>query len=129
MNAPDFRRRRVPGSGHGHKRAASSSVNLVKSFGPVQAVRDVSLDIAPGETVALLGPNGAGKSTTIDMMLGLSRPDAGEVSLFGMPPAKAVASGRVGAMLQSGALINDLTVREYIDMLGSLYPEPAAVAR
>jgi ABC-2 type transport system ATP-binding protein len=102
--------------------------NLVRSFGPVHAVRGVSLEIAPGETVALLGPNGAGKSTTIDMMLGLSRPDSGDVSLFGMTPAKAVSLGAVGAMLQSGSLINDLTVREAIDMLGSLYPNPLSVA-
>jgi ABC-2 type transport system ATP-binding protein len=102
--------------------------NLVRSFGPVQAVRGVSLEIAPGETVALLGPNGAGKSTTIDMMLGLSRPDSGDVSLFGMTPAKAVSLGAVGAMLQSGSLIMDLTVRECIDMLGSLYPNPLSVA-
>jgi ABC-2 type transport system ATP-binding protein len=100
---------------------------LVKSYGAVTAVRGVSLDIAPGETVALLGPNGAGKSTTIDMLLGLSRPDAGTVSLFGLPPAKAVANGLIGAMLQNGSLINDLTVREYIHMFGSLYAQPLAV--
>ncbi len=98
-----------------------------KSFGPVRAVRDVSLDIAPGETVALLGPNGAGKSTTIDMLLGLSTPDAGTVSLFGMPPVKAVAQGAIGAMLQSGSLISHLSVREYIHLLGSLYPDPLPV--
>ncbi len=95
----------------------------------MQAVRGVSLAIAPGETVALLGPNGAGKSTTIDMMLGLSRPDSGEVRLFDMTPSKAVSVGAVGAMLQSGALINDLTVRECIDMLGSLYPKPLPVTQ
>ena len=50
---------------------------LTKSYGRSTAVRGIDLDIAPGETVALLGPNGAGKSTTIDMMLGLARPDAG----------------------------------------------------
>ena len=57
---------------------------LVKSFkgpsGPVHAVRGIDLSVAPGETVALLGPNGAGKSTTIDMMLGLVRPDSGEAA-------------------------------------------------
>src|SRR3954454_17500075 len=55
---------------------------LTKTFksanGPVRAVRGVDITIAPGETVALLGPNGAGKSTTIDMMLGLLPPDAGQ---------------------------------------------------
>jgi ABC-2 type transport system ATP-binding protein len=52
----------------------------------VEAVRGVDISIRPGEIVALLGPNGAGKSTTIDMLLGLARPDAGDVSLFGSTP-------------------------------------------
>jgi ABC-2 type transport system ATP-binding protein len=80
-----------------------------------------------GETVALLGPNGAGKSTTIDMMLGLLAPDDGAVSLFGRSPADAVAAGAVGAMLQTGSLIRDLSVRELVTMMGSLYPAPLAV--
>jgi ABC-2 type transport system ATP-binding protein len=83
--------------------------------------------IAPGETVALLGPNGAGKTTTIDMVLGLTRPDSGSVSLFGMPPAKAVAAGAVGGMLQTGSLIEYLSVRELVTMVASVYPRPLAV--
>ena len=54
----------------------------------VPAVKGVDLSIAAGETVALLGPNGAGKSTTIDMLLGLTRPDRGSVSLLNRPPAR-----------------------------------------
>ena len=104
---------------------------LVKSFrgphGPIEAVRGVCFDISAGQTVALLGPNGAGKSTTIDMLLGLLAPDAGEVSLFGRPPAEAVAAGAVGAMLQTGDLIRDLSVRELVTMIASLYPAPLAV--
>src|SRR6185312_822769 len=104
---------------------------LRKSFagpdGPVRAVRGVEVSIAAGETVALLGPNGAGKSTTIDMLLGLLDPDGGTVSVFGRPPREAVAAGAVGAMLQSGALIRDLSVRELIAMMASLYPAPLAV--
>ncbi|MGA8336768.1 MAG: ATP-binding cassette domain-containing protein, partial [Solirubrobacteraceae bacterium] len=57
----------------------------------VHAVRGIQLSIAAGETVALLGPNGAGKSTTIDMLLGLLRPDSGTVSLLGRSPQQAVA--------------------------------------
>ena len=86
------------------------------------------MSIAPGETVALLGPNGAGKSTTIDMMLGLVRPDAGSVSLFGAPPDRAVARGAVGAMLQTGGLIRELKVRELIAQIASLYPAPLDLA-
>jgi ABC-2 type transport system ATP-binding protein len=59
-------------------------------YGPVHAVRGIDLSIAPGETVAILGPNGAGKSTTIDMLLGLAAPDAGNVSVFGKAPRDAV---------------------------------------
>ena len=95
--------------------------------GPIRAVRGVDISIAAGETVALLGPNGAGKSTTIDMLLGLSAPDAGAVSLFGRAPREAVDAGMVGAMLQTGGLIRDLTVRELVGLIASLYPEPLAV--
>jgi ABC-2 type transport system ATP-binding protein len=104
---------------------------LAKSFpgpqGPIAAVREFDATIAAGETVALLGPNGAGKSTTIDMLLGLLEPDAGEVSVFGRSPAQAVAAGAVGAMLQTGELIRDLSVRELISMMAALYPEPLAL--
>jgi ABC-2 type transport system ATP-binding protein len=104
---------------------------LVKSFhgpdGPIRAVRGVDIEIAAGETVALLGPNGAGKSTTIDMLLGLLAPDAGTVSVFGSPPSEAVARGAVGGMLQTGQLIRDLSVRELVAMMASLYPTPLDV--
>jgi len=95
--------------------------------GPVHAVRGIDVSIAAGETVALLGPNGAGKSTTIDMLLGLQRPDAGSVAVFGRTPSEAVAAGTVGAMLQTGELIRDLDVRELIAMVASLYPRPLDV--
>jgi ABC-2 type transport system ATP-binding protein len=94
---------------------------LRKSYGEIPAVRGVDLSISPGETVALLGPNGAGKSTTIDMLLGLIHPDAGKVTLFGLSPAEAVAAGRVGGMLQTGALIDGMSVRELVSMVASLY--------
>ena len=90
----------------------------------IEAVRGIDLDIAQGQTLALLGPNGAGKSTTIDMLLGLARPDAGTVTVFGGTPEQAVAAGSVGAMLQAGALMRDLTVRELLLQLASLYPHP-----
>jgi ABC-2 type transport system ATP-binding protein len=95
---------------------------LSKSFGHVQAVSGVSLTITPGEIVALLGPNGAGKTTTIDMILGLTRPDKGTVTLFGTTPAQAVLAGEVGGMLQTGSPPQYLNVRELITMVASLYP-------
>jgi ABC-2 type transport system ATP-binding protein len=101
--------------------------HLSKSYGNLRAVDDVDLALEPGQTVALLGPNGAGKSTTIDMMLGLARPDAGTVTLFGEPPTRAVREGWVSGMLQSGSLIAYLNVRELVTMMASLYPEPLPV--
>jgi ABC-2 type transport system ATP-binding protein len=100
---------------------------LSKSYGAVHAVRSLDLAIAPGETVALLGPNGAGKSTTIDMMLGLTRPDQGTISVFGAPPAKAVREGWVGGMLQTGSPLDHLRVRELIALTASYYPAPLDV--
>jgi ABC-2 type transport system ATP-binding protein len=104
---------------------------LTKSFkspqGLVRAVRGIDLTIDVGETVALLGPNGAGKSTTIDMVLGLLKPDAGTIELFGRAPADAIAAGAVGGMLQVGGVISDLNVRELLDMVASLYPKPLGV--
>jgi ABC-2 type transport system ATP-binding protein len=104
---------------------------LTKSFkspdGPVHAVRGIDLSIPAGETVALLGPNGAGKSTTIDMLLGLLRPDSGTISLFGLTPEQAIAAGAVGAMLQVGGVISELNVREILTMVASLYPDPLGV--
>jgi ABC-2 type transport system ATP-binding protein len=85
------------------------------------------VQIAAGETVALLGPNGAGKSTTIDMLLGLLKPDEGSVSVFGSTPAEAIARGAVGGMLQTGQLIRDLSVGELVAMMASLYPAPLDV--
>ncbi len=100
---------------------------LAKSFGEVRAVRGIDVTIRPGEVVALLGPNGAGKTTTIDMILGLQRPDRGRITVFGMTPKDAVLAGRVGGMLQTGALIGELSVRELITMVAKLYPKPLDV--
>src|ERR1700746_2541383 len=107
--------------------AAIEAQALSKRYGAIEAVRGVDIEVAEGETVALLGPHGAGKSTTIDMILGLSVADAGEVSVFGGLPAAAIDAGSVGAMLQTGALIRDLSVRELIAMVASLYPQPLPV--
>ena len=111
-----------------------SAVNLhgiEKTFrspaGPVHAVRGVDIEIEAGEIVALLGPNGAGKSTTIDVLLGLTKADHGTASLFGGEPASAVKDGKVAGMLQVGVLPRDLSVRELVSVMASLYPAPLAV--
>ena len=92
-----------------------------KSFGPVQAVRGVTLAIGSGEVLAFLGPNGAGKTSTIDMILGLSRPDAGAVEVYGMAPRQAVRKGLVSAVMQAGGLLKDLTVAETVQYTASLF--------
>ncbi|HEY3482518.1 MAG TPA: ABC transporter ATP-binding protein [Streptomyces sp.] len=98
-----------------------------KSFGAVRAVAGLDLEIARGETVALLGRNGAGKSTTISLLLGLDRPDSGEVRLFGGSPRDAVGGGLVGAMLQDGQPIPRVTVRELVRFVAATYPRPMGV--
>jgi ABC-2 type transport system ATP-binding protein len=101
---------------------------LRKRYGPVLAVDGVDLLVAPGEMVALLGPNGAGKSTTVDMLLGLTRPDEGQARIFGRSPREAVAVGEVGAMLQDGTLLEDATVAETVGLVAALHRSPLPVA-
>ena len=69
---------------------------LRKRYGRQHAVEDVSLEVARGDVVGLLGPNGAGKTSVIKMLLGLVRPDAGEVLLLGRPATDPAARVRVG---------------------------------
>ncbi|WP_406635478.1 ABC transporter ATP-binding protein [Amycolatopsis sp. WGS_07] len=110
--------------------AAGAAIRLggiAKRYGDVRAVKHVDLTIAPGEVVALLGPNGAGKSTTVDMILGLTTPDEGTVSVFGRTPADAVRAGMIGAMLQGGTLLDDLTVRETVGLVAKLHRRPMPV--
>jgi len=96
---------------------------VTKRFGDVQAVNGVDLQVEPGEIVAFLGPNGAGKTSTIDLILGLAAPDAGTVEVFGRSARTAVAQGFVSAVLQTGGLLKDLTVRETAALTGSLFAD------
>ncbi|MEV8373339.1 ABC transporter ATP-binding protein [Kribbella sp. NPDC056861] len=101
---------------------------VTKRYGAVQAVAGVDLTIRPGEVVAMLGPNGAGKSTTIEMLLGLVRPDQGTVEVYGATPAEAIAAGKVGVMLQSGGIIEDAKVGELLNLVAGLHRDPIPVA-
>ena len=98
--------------------------HVVKRFGPVTAVNGISLQIRAGEVVALLGPNGAGKTSTIDMLLGLSTPNAGSATVFGRPPHEAVALGLVSAVMQTGGLLKDYTVEETVRLTAVLFGRP-----
>ena len=98
---------------------------LRKQFPKVLAVAGVDLDVAAGEVFGLLGPNGAGKTTTLEMIEGLTPPDAGEISICGLnwrqngPEIKA----RIGVQLQATSLYNKITPREALDLFGSYYPK------
>jgi ABC-2 type transport system ATP-binding protein len=107
--------------------AAIELSGLVKRFGDVTAVAGLDLVVRPGEIVAFLGPNGAGKTSTIDMLLGLSRPTEGSVQIFGLDPVTAVAHGRIAAVLQSGGLLKDLTVKETARLTASLFQDASPV--
>jgi len=100
---------------------------LRRAYGGVRAVDGVDLTIAPGEVVALLGPNGAGKSTVVDVLLGLTRPDACTVTVFGRTPRQAVAEGLVGAMLQNGGMPDDITAGEVVRLVAALFPRSLPV--
>ena len=100
--------------------------NLTQVFrvpgGTLTAVNNLDLTISKGEIIALLGPNGAGKTTLIDMILGLTEPARGTLTVQGISPKKAVQRGDIGAVLQTGGLLKDLTVRQTLEMLATLYP-------
>jgi ABC-2 type transport system ATP-binding protein len=94
------------------------------------ALDHLDLEVARGETLALLGPNGAGKSTAISIVLGLQRPQEGEVGVLGTDPRSAMASGKVGAMLQVGGgsgLPHGVKVGDLVSMTSRLYHRPAPV--
>lgn len=99
-----------------------------KSYGAVQALKNIDLEIRAGEVVALLGPNGAGKTTAVSLLLGLLRPTAGTVRLFGGNPQDAAVRTRVGAMLQISGVPQTLKVKEHIELFRSYYPSPFGTA-
>ncbi len=102
--------------------------DVSKHYGSLKAVDGLSLELRRGETVALLGPNGAGKSTSLDMLLALRKPTSGAIRMFGSDPYHAVKTGQVGAMLQSGGLMPEVTVRELVTLIAGLHPRPVPVA-
>ncbi|WP_300345641.1 ABC transporter ATP-binding protein [Nesterenkonia sp.] len=112
--------------------AIISAEALVKEFpggggDRVRAVDGVSLDFERGEIAAVLGPNGAGKTTLLDMVLGLTAPDAGRLTVFGGQPQAAVRAGRIGALLQTGGLLPDLTVKETVQIIAALHHQHAGI--
>jgi len=96
----------------------------LKRYGALTAVDGLDLALYPGELLALLGPNGAGKSSAIGLLLGLQRPDAGEVTLFGQDPQRIQPRRQIGVMLQNATLPPTLRVRELLRLTASYYANP-----
>ena len=101
--------------------------NLTKSFGDRNVVDGLSFDVKKGEVFALLGHNGAGKSTTIDLILGLKRPDAGSATILGLSATnnRKQVFERVGVQLQHTQYQPNITVEEACIEYASLYDAPA----
>ncbi len=103
------------------ERAAVAAVRaLNKIYGDVVAVRDVSLDVRPGEAVGLLGPNGAGKTTTVKALVGLVRPTGGSVELFGRSPTDPRARARLGYLPELFRFPDWLTGRQVLELHAQL---------
>src|SRR5579862_6799175 len=100
--------------------------NLVKKYGELTAVADISFEVQKGEIFAFLGPNGAGKTTTIKVLTTLLRPTSGRVELDGLNPAveQNEARKRFGIVFQDPTLDVDLTAYENMDLHGVLYHVP-----
>jgi ABC-2 type transport system ATP-binding protein len=103
--------------------------NLVKKFGELVAVNDISFDVTAGEIFAFLGPNGAGKTTTIKMLTTLLIPTSGKVELDGLDPTvqQNEARKRFGIVFQDPSLDDELTAYENMDIHGVLYKVPRRV--
>lgn len=100
--------------------------NLIKSFGPIEAVRDVSFEIRRGVCFGLLGPNGAGKTTTIEMMEGINTPDSGTI-LYQGEALGTQFRNEAGIMFQTTALQEFITVREIMLQFSRFYPDTASL--
>ena len=105
--------------------------NLVKRFGELTAVDDVSFEVSRGEVFAFLGPNGAGKTTTIKMLTTLLRPTSGRVELDGLDPVaeRDEVRKRFGVVFQDPSLDQELTAWENMEIHGVLYGVPRKVRR
>jgi ABC-2 type transport system ATP-binding protein len=109
--------------------SAARCRGLVKRFGPVVAVDGLDLDVRRGECFGMLGPNGAGKTTTVEILEGLTRPDAGEVEVLGerWHGDGLALRGRLGVQLQETKFPEKLQVAEVMTLFRSFYPRGMTV--
>lgn len=104
-------------------RTACAALTAVsKRYGRAKALEACTFAVFPGEAVVLLGPNGSGKSTALHVLLGIVRPDSGNVLVFGESPQADVVKGRLGCQLQTTSLYPTIHVDEALDLFGSYYP-------
>ncbi|MFN2524710.1 MAG: ABC transporter ATP-binding protein [Actinomycetota bacterium] len=108
---------------------AISIRGLRKTYGKLEAVRGIDLDVDVGEVVAMLGPNGAGKTTTVEILEGHRKRTSGEVSVLGHDPGKRERTfkQRIGIVLQETGVEPFLTVSEAVDLYRGYYPNPRPV--
>ena len=102
---------------------------LRMSYGAIEAVSGIDLEVHPGEVFAFLGPNGAGKTTTVEILEGLRQRSAGEVSVLGEDPARAGSAwrARIGVVLQESEPEPELTVEECVSLYAGYYPKSRSV--
>ena len=103
--------------------------HLVKTYGEIKAVQDISFDVAQGEIFAFLGPNGAGKTTTIKMLTTLLKPTSGKVEIDGLDPTthQNEVRKRFGIVFQDPSVDDELTAWENMDLHGALYGVPRRI--
>ncbi len=94
---------------------------LVKQFGKLRAVDDLTMTINTGETFGLIGPNGSGKTTLIRMLVGLLKPSSGTIEILGQRVPSAKIAPQMGYMTQASALYNDLTAQENLQFFCNIY--------
>ncbi|MFH1662752.1 MAG: ABC transporter ATP-binding protein [Chloroflexota bacterium] len=97
--------------------------HLVKSYGDIKAVNDISFQVMQGEAFGMLGPNGAGKTTTVEIIEGLRKADSGHVTVLDLDVARVPAKikQRIGIQLQAPSLLPLVTVQEILQLFASFY--------
>ena len=103
--------------------------HLIKHYGAIKAVDDITFEVSAGEVFGMLGPNGAGKTTTVEIIEGLRQADSGRVTVLDMDITKAPdrIKQKIGIQLQAPSLLPLLRVEEVLDTFGGLYHESLPV--
>jgi len=111
----------MSGDASGLTQSAVRATGLVKTFGSIRAVDDVTFELAPGRIYGLLGPNGSGKTTLIRLLTGLTRATSGQAEVLGVAMPSRATLGRIGYMTQSDGVYPALTVGENVRFFAATY--------